>query len=226
MSVLLKELEVVVNPVIESVNKLPYYYTDYKYKINSFKTATKSITNLHKGIHDCRRGKSDYIYDVPYGQKYVKNDHLENHFYQAIDNCFIKQKDEIAELTKKIDDISKQFADYRKSSTEQITELQTLNKSYQTKLDEAITVINQQIKTHETNIAELVDKIKIEQEAIKKQIEEHLKLNEVVTNTNENYADLAKQFANMVEFLRYVLGEVNVQLPELKIDLGQLALSQ
>ena len=146
-----------------------------------------------------------------------------NSSFQKLDNKFNQQ---IAGLTKKIDDISKQFADYRKSSTEQITELQTLNKSYQTKLDEAIAVINQQIKTHETNIAELVDKIKIEQEAIKKQIEEHLKLNEVVTDTNENYADLAKQFANMVEFLRYVLGEVNEQLPELKIDLGQLALSQ
>ena len=225
MSVLLKELDLIIEPLVVSVNKLPRHFTDYKYKINSFKTATKSITNLHKGIHDGRRGKSDYIYDVPHGVKYVKNEHLENHFYQAIDNCFIKQKNEIAALTKKIDDISKQFADYRKTSTEQITELQTLNKSYQIKLDEAITVINQQIKTHETNIKELVDKIKIEQEAIKKQIEEHLKLNKVVTDTNENYADLAKQFANMVEFLRYVLGEVNEQLPELKIDLGQLALS-
>jgi DNA-binding ferritin-like protein len=146
-----------------------------------------------------------------------------NSSFQKLDNKF---KQQIAALTKKIDDISKQFADYRKTSTAQITELQTLNKSYQTKLDEAITVINQQIKTHESNIAELVDKFKIEQEAIKKQIEEHLKLNEVVTDTNENYADLAKQFANMVEFLRYVLGEVNDQLPELKIDLGQLALSQ
>lgn len=89
-------------------------------------------------------------------------------------------------------------------------------------MNETILVINKQIKQHEENITELVDKIKIEQKEIKKQIEEHLKLNKVISNTNENYANLATQFANLVILLRYILTEVNEKILELALNLDQL----
>lgn len=181
----------------------------------SFTNECKKVIN---NINDSNVGyifKNSNSFDISYCNKIVT----------VFNNLFTRQNDEIKALTTKIDDISKQFAEYRKTTTTQITELQTLNKTYQSKLDEAIIVINKQIKQHEENIIELVNKIKIEQEAIKKQIEEHLKLNKVVSDTNENYADLATQFANLVNFLRYILTDVNEKLPELALNLDQLSLS-
>lgn len=159
-----------------------------------------------------------------YQYKRLEDDFYGNLIWTSIDNVFIRHNDEIQALKTQLTALKTEFKKYQETSTKQITDLQELNKLYQTKLDEIINLITEQIKTHETNIKELVEKIKIEQEALKQQIEESLKTNKILTNTNDNYVKLSGQFINLIDFLRYVFTNVNIVMPELMngVDLEQL----
>jgi hypothetical protein len=162
-----------------------------------------------------------------YHHKSLEDDFKGNLIWTSIDNAFIRHNDEIQALKTQVTELKKEFKKYQETSTKQITDLQELNKLYQTKLDETINLITEQIKIHETNIKELVEKIKIEQEALKQQIEESLKTNKILTNTNDNYVKLSGQFVNLIDFLRYVFTNVNMVMPELMngVDLEQLSIN-